>query len=167
MVFKWKSIKYNKMWCAVENHNYSSQMIFRFELWLSGYWQNINFSNFTYSQKIVILKVSLERNRPTASILNFMTGHVKNLFFFFIFGRCEQRKYEPRRWQAHPDGLALSSYSITTFFRFNVDFHSTCIWTNYGANFIDFKLIKLVDICYGNNDNIWNWHNLLFSEDLF
>ena len=54
--------------CKADNHNYMchiwAKRIFRFELWLISYWQNINFftklPQFDILTKIVIFKVSLE-----------------------------------------------------------------------------------------------------------
>ena len=51
------------MWCAADNRNYMCHImcktIFRYELYLSNYWQNIKFSQncakFHMSQKIVFL----------------------------------------------------------------------------------------------------------------
>ena len=52
----------------------------------AGYWQNINFSliypKFYIVLKIVILKVYLEINRPTASALLWQ-GHVQIYLFHF------------------------------------------------------------------------------------
>ena len=61
--------------------------IFRCELQLSSYWQGIKFSRncskFHIFTKIVIFKVQLETNRPTASTLKILRqGHVRNLLFF-------------------------------------------------------------------------------------
>ena len=69
------SIKW--MWCAVDNHNHfvphMRKRTFRFELYLSGYLQNVNFSRnypkFYMLTKIAMLKVWLEKNRPTASTI--------------------------------------------------------------------------------------------------
>ena len=65
----------NKKWCAANNQNICVTFEHKngFEIWLSSYWQNINFSQngpkFHILKKIMILKVYWEIDRPTASTL--------------------------------------------------------------------------------------------------
>ena len=62
--------------------------IFKFELQLSNYWQNIKFSRycpkFHIFIKIIIFQVYLQLFRPTASSLQVLwQGHVRNTLFHF------------------------------------------------------------------------------------
>ena len=70
--------------------------MFKFELQLSSYWQNIKFlrycPKFHIFTNIVIFKVYLQLFRPTASfLLNFYGRDLSRIFFFF-FANCERLK---------------------------------------------------------------------------
>ena len=84
------------MWCAVENYNYMRHICGRGFLDLSFSQTVIGKTkmprpNFTYSQKQtnkqtnVTLKVYLERDRPTASILKLYGMDIQDLLFHFFF----------------------------------------------------------------------------------
>ena len=85
-------LSWNEMCCASDNHNYMCHIcakeIFKFELQLSSYWQNIKFSwycpKFHIITKIIIFQVYLQLFRPTASSLSILwQGHVRNTLFQF------------------------------------------------------------------------------------
>ena len=80
------------MCCTTDNHNYMchtcAKECFKFKLWLSSYWQNINFSRycpkFHIFTNMVIFQVFLQLLRPTASsLLISWQGHVRNTLFHF------------------------------------------------------------------------------------
>ena len=66
--------------------------IFKFELQLSSYWQNIKFSRYCLKfhsfTKIVIFQVYLQLLRPTASSYTFYDRAMSGILFF-IFASCE------------------------------------------------------------------------------
>ena len=91
-VFNWKSIKLKRnVLCFRQSQLYVLHVckrIFKFELQLSSYWQNIKFSlycpKFHIFTKIVIFQVFLQLFRPTASFLKKLwQGHVRNTLFHF------------------------------------------------------------------------------------
>ena len=69
--------------------------IFKFELQLSSYWQNIKFSRycpkFHIFTKIIIFQVYLQLFRPTASC-KFYDRDMSGILFF-IFASCEPLKH--------------------------------------------------------------------------
>ena len=91
-VFNWESIKLKRnVLCFRQSQLYVSHVckrIFKFELQLSSYWQNIKFSwycpKFHIFTKIVVFQVFLQLFWPTASFLkNLWQGHVRNTLFHF------------------------------------------------------------------------------------
>ena len=90
---------WNEIWCASDNSNYMCHIcakeIFRFELQLSSYWQNIKFSRycpkFHIFTKIVIFKVYLQLFGPTLHPYKFYDRDVSGILFL-IFASCEPLK---------------------------------------------------------------------------
>ena len=83
-------LSWNEMCCASDNHNYmchTRAFFLKFELQLSSYWQNINFSRYCPKCHIftkIIFQVYLQLFRPTASSLSILwQGHVRNTLFHF------------------------------------------------------------------------------------
>ena len=91
--------------------------IFKFELQLRSYWQNIKFSwncpKFNIFTEIVIFQVYLQLFRPTAASLKILwQGHVRNTLFHF----CQLWAVKGRvTWQNSTGNIVLA-LSARTFY---------------------------------------------------
>ena len=90
----WSS--WNEMRCAADNHNYVSHMckrIFRFELQLSSYWQNMKFSRncpkFHIFTKIVILKYICNFLDQLLHLYEFYGSDMSGILFFIFVSKCK------------------------------------------------------------------------------
>ena len=106
--------------------------IFMFELYLRRYWQkNPVFKNchkFHIFTKIVILKVQLERDRPTTFILWILWQvHLSNVFFFFHFRL-----------------LWAVKASVWHHFLWR---YGNCVLTRLGVPSIAGRLLKVIETC--------------------
>ena len=108
--------------------------VFKFELQLRSYWQNIKFSRycskFHIFIKIVIFQVYLQLFRPTASALYILwQGHIRNTLFHF----CQL-------WAVNHIYIRYVSHNVQNDFKMRI---STVDMTKISN-------IKNWDICWGH-----------------